>query len=105
MAIQVTDKTFDAEVLQATVPVLVDFWAPWCGPCKMVGPVMDELSKETEGRVKVVKLDVQDNPVVANRYGIRSIPTVTLFHQGAAKGTLVGARSKADYLKLVEKAF
>ncbi len=105
MAIQVTDKTFDAEVLQATVPVLVDFWAPWCGPCRMVGPVMEELGKETEGRVKVVKLDVQENPGVANRYGIRSIPTVTLFHKGGPVGTLVGARSKADYLKLVEKAF
>ncbi|MBU1069183.1 thioredoxin [Myxococcota bacterium] len=105
MAIQVTDKTFDAEVLQSPLPVLVDFWAPWCGPCRMVGPVMEELSKETEGRVKVVKLDVQENPGVANRYGIRSIPTVTLFHKGAPAGTLVGARSKADYLKLVEKAF
>ncbi len=105
MAMEVTDKTFDAEVLQASVPVLVDFWAPWCGPCRMVGPVMEELSRETEGRVKVVKLDVQGNPGVANRYGIRSIPTVTLFHKGAAVGTLVGARSKADYLKLLEKAF
>ncbi len=105
MANQVTDKTFDAEVLQSSIPVLVDFWAPWCGPCRMVGPIMDELSREMQGKAKIVKMDVQENPQVANKYGIRSIPTVTLFHRGNAVGTLVGARSKADYAKLIEKAF
>lgn len=104
MAIHATDQTFDAEVLQSPIPVLVDFWAPWCGPCRMVGPVIEELSKELEGKVKVVKVDVQDNPGVANRYNIRSIPTVTVFSKGAPVGSLIGARPKSDYKKLVEKA-
>jgi thioredoxin 1 len=88
---QITDTNFDAEVLEADGPVLVDFWAPWCGPCRAVTPVLEQLAGETE-KVEFVKLDIDENPLSASRYDVLSIPTVILFADGAAAETVVGAR-------------
>lgn len=87
----VTEATFKEEVLESGVPVLVDFWAPWCGPCRMVAPVVDEVALEYEGQVKVVKLNTDQNPTVASHYGIRSIPTLIVFKGGRQVDTVVGA--------------
>ncbi|MBU1535354.1 thioredoxin [Myxococcota bacterium] len=105
MAVNVTDSNFRDEVLNSKTPVLVDFWAPWCAPCRMVGPTIEKLGKKYQGKVKVVKLDVQDNPRTAALFGIRSIPTVSLFAHGKSVGSLIGARSESDYDRLVTKAF
>ena len=95
--VAVTDDTFDAEVRQSDVPVVVDFWAEWCGPCRVLGPVIESLSQDYEGRVKVAKVDVDSNQQVAMQYGIRSIPTVMLFDKGQVVDTIVGVRPKSDY--------
>ena len=92
----VTDETFDAEVLSAGGPVVVDFWAPWCGPCRAIAPALEELAGETE-RVSFVKLDIDENPQTAARYGVLSIPTVILFDGGAARETVIGARPKKHF--------
>ena len=97
-----TDSNFDDEVLQAELPVLVDFWAEWCGPCKMVGPLVDTLATEYEGKLKVMKLDVDENPEVAGRYGIRSIPTLMVFKGGALLDTAVGVRPKPALVNFIE---
>jgi thioredoxin len=104
MAINVTDANFKKEVIKSTVPVLVDFWAPWCGPCRMVGPTVEKLSKKYKGKIKVVKLNVDECPVTASQFGIRSIPTVTLFAKGKSAGSLIGARSESDYDSLIKKS-
>jgi thioredoxin 1 len=94
MVTAVTDATFDSEVKKADVPVLVDFWAEWCGPCRQVAPILEELSKELEGKLKVVKLDVDSNPQVAQAYNIRGIPSLLLFKNGQVAAQKVGALPK-----------
>lgn len=91
------DSNFDTEVLKATLPVLVDFWAPWCGPCQMVGPTIDELAHEYHGKVKVGKVNVDEAGGVAGRYGVQSIPTVMVFSGGKIVQQMVGAKHKRDY--------
>jgi thioredoxin 1 len=91
-----TDANFEAEVLQSDSPVLVDFWAEWCGPCKMIGPILEEIVQEYQGRIKVSKLNIDDNQNTPPRYGIRGIPTLMLFKNGNVEATKVGAVSKTQ---------
>jgi len=104
MAIEVNDSNFKSEVTDSEMPVLVDFWAPWCGPCKMIAPVLEELAKEYDGRVKIVKLNVDDSPDTASKFGIRSIPTLLLFKDGKVFEQTVGAQSKENLKQLVDKS-
>ncbi|GMR21252.1 MAG: thioredoxin TrxA [Gammaproteobacteria bacterium] len=92
----VTDDSFDDEVLKADGPVLVDYWAEWCGPCKMIGPVLEEISKEYTGKIKIAKLNIDENPGTPPKYGIRGIPTLMLFKGGNVEATKVGAVSKSQ---------
>ena len=101
---ETTDATFDEDVLQNDTPVLVDFWAPWCGPCRMVAPVVEELSEDYDGKVKFVKLNTDENPMIAGKYGIRSIPTLLIFKGGEQVGQIVGFRPKADLAKRLDEA-
>ena len=94
---EITDETFEAEVMQAARPVVIDFWAPWCGPCKAVEPVLADLADRHEGSVDFVKLNIDENPVVASRYDVLAIPTAILFEGGEARETVVGARSRSHY--------
>ena len=92
----VTDSTFEEEVIKSANPVMVDFWAPWCGPCRMVAPIVEELAEEYDGKVEFVKLNTDDNPNTAVKYGIRSIPTLLVFKGGEPVGQIVGFRPKSD---------
>lgn len=102
-ASQVTDSSFKQEVLESEVPVLVDFWAPWCGPCRMVAPVVDEISEQYDGQIKVVKVNTDENPSVASQYGIRSIPTLMIFKGGQRVDMVVGAVPKTTLSNTLEK--
>jgi len=94
--LQVTDENFDDEIMNSELPAMVDFWAEWCGPCKMVGPVVEELAQEYAGRIKIAKMDVDQNRQTPVRFGIRNIPTLILFKGGAVSQTMVGAQSKSN---------
>lgn len=96
--VTVTDANFEDEVVKSSVPVLVDFWAPWCGPCKMIAPILDEIASERNGTVKVAKINVDDSQGLAAKFGIQSIPTLMLFKNGAKVEQMVGARGKRDLL-------
>jgi thioredoxin 1 len=98
----VSDDTFESEVLQAGVPVLVDYWAEWCGPCKMISPILDEVAKEYAGRLKVCKLNIDDNQTTPPKFGIRGIPTLMLFKNGNVEATKVGALSKSQLTAFVD---
>ena len=98
-----TDDSFTNEVLNSELPVLVDFWAEWCGPCKMVSPIVEELSNEYNGKVKVAKLDVDSNPQTATNYGIRGIPTLLMFKDGSAVDQIVGAVPKTQIAERLDK--
>ncbi len=101
--IEVGDGQFTAEVLDVTAPVLVDFWASWCGPCRMVAPVLEEVARDYEGKLKVVKVNVDDNNETASRYGIMSIPTMMLFKNGEPVETIVGFRKKEELSDIIDK--
>lgn len=100
-SIQLTDSSFHSEVLKSELPVLVDFWAPWCGPCKTIGPSIEEIAKEFDGKLKVGKINIDDNPAVATRYGVMSIPTLLFFKDGKVIEQMVGALGKADLRKKI----
>jgi thioredoxin 1 len=103
MAHAATDATFDEEVMKSPLPVLVDFWAPWCGPCKAMNPILEELAAEFDGKVKIVKVNVDENIDTAGKFNVLSIPTFLMVKDGKAVGSVVGARSKADMKKEIEK--
>ena len=98
----ITDQSFDSDVLQTQTPVLVDYWAEWCGPCKMIAPILDELSKTYDGRLQIAKMNVDDNREVPAKYGIRGIPTLMLFKGGELAATKVGALSKAQLIAFLD---
>ncbi len=102
--VHVSDASFDVDVLGTTGPVLVDFWAAWCGPCKMIAPVLDELAKEYAGKVKICKMDVDANKETPSKFNIRGIPTLMIFKDGNAEGTKVGALSKPQLKEFIESA-
>ncbi len=99
----ISDDTFDEVVLKSETPVLVDYWAEWCGPCKAIAPVLDELAPEYVGKVKIVKLNIDENPNTPPKYGIRSIPTLMLFKNGAVESTQLGAVSKAQLTEFLDQ--
>jgi len=102
MALNINDQNFNKEVLESEIPVLVDFWAPWCGPCKMVGPVIEEIAKDYKGKIKVCKVNVDDAPNTAASYGVMSIPTLAVFKSGAPVKKTIGAQPKSALEAMVK---
>lgn len=102
--VTITDQNFEAEVLNSSTPVLVDFWATWCGPCKAVAPTLDQLAGEYDGRVKIAKLDIDHNPKTTSKFGIQAVPTFIMFKGGAETGKMLGAKTKRDFVAMIDKS-
>ena len=102
--VKITDESFESDVLQSSTPVLVDFWAEWCGPCKQIAPALEEIGKELEGKVTVAKLDIEESPMTPGRYGVRGIPTMMLFKDGQMTSMKVGALPKQKILDWLNEA-
>ena len=100
--VHISDDSFEQDVLQSDVPVLVDYWAEWCGPCKMIAPILDEVAGDYEGRLKITKLNIDDNSQTAPQYGIRGIPTLMIFKNGSPAATKVGALSKTQLVEFID---
>ena len=100
----ISDDNFEQEVLQSDQPVLVDYWAEWCGPCKMIAPILDEIAGEYEGKLKITKLNIDDNPNTPPKYGVRGIPTLMIFKNGNAEATKVGALSKSQLTAFIDQS-
>ncbi|MDQ6959565.1 MAG: thioredoxin TrxA [Mariprofundaceae bacterium] len=104
LIIHVSDESFDADVLKASGPVVVDFWAPWCGPCKQIAPILDEVAGEKQGQVTIAKINIDDNPNTPGKYGVRGIPTLMLFRDGQVTATKVGAMPKSKISEWLNSA-
>lgn len=102
--VTITDANFESEIIKSNIPVLIDFWAAWCGPCKVIAPIVEDLAKEYDGKVKVGKVDVDDNQQTAIKYGIRSIPTLLIMKNGKVNDTIVGAVPKAQIVQKLKAA-
>ncbi|MFP4213897.1 MAG: thioredoxin [Desulfohalobiaceae bacterium] len=103
MPSEVSDSSFESEVLKNNTPVLVDFWAPWCGPCRAIAPILEELGKEYEGQIQVAKMNVDENPATPSKYGVRAIPTLILFKDGDVVGQVTGAVSKSNLKDMINQ--